>query len=183
MDKIKYRPFFLISAIFLFIGLCNQSYAQRRRANEPVGYGAGIIYNFATEGFGAELRVKIPIRNRLSIVPEISYFPGFNDYHEGFAGAAFHYEIFTIRSYNLYLLAGGYYNDWFNADDFAPGQKMQNNFSPQAGGGLVRNYGCIRPFIENRYDFKWKENNLRIGIYWYPGSCGRRKEKCPPSPT
>ena len=169
MDKIKYRPFFLISAIFLFIGLCNQSYAQRRRANEPVGYGAGIIYNFATEGFGAELRVKIPIRNRLSIVPEISYFPGFNDYHEGFAGAAFHYEIFTIRSYNLYLLAGGYYNDWFNADDFAPGQKMQNNFSPQAGGGLVRNYGCIRPFIENRYDFKWKENNLRIGIYWYPG--------------
>ena len=75
MDKIKYRSFFLISAIFLFIGFSNQSYAQRRRAREPVGYGAGIIYNFATEGFGAELRVKIPIRNRLSIVPEISYFP------------------------------------------------------------------------------------------------------------
>ncbi len=57
----------------------------------------------------------------------------------------------------------------------------QKNIVVEAGGGLVRNNGCIRPFLENRYDFKWKEDNLQIGIYIYPGACGgfQRKEKCP----
>lgn len=183
MYKLKYRSIFFILAVYLSMGLYNEAFAQRRNSREPVGYGAAIIYNFMTEGFGADLRVKIPITYRLSAVPEISYFPAFNSYHEGFGGVALHYEIFTIRSYNLYLLGGAYFNYWINAEDFAPGQKKKNNFSPQAGGGLVRNRGCIRPFIENRYDFKWKEDNLRIGIYWYPGSCGRKKEKCPPKPT
>ncbi|MEP7171555.1 MAG: hypothetical protein ABI855_19445, partial [Bacteroidota bacterium] len=132
--------------------------------------------------WGAGLRVKIPIRNRLSAVPEISYFPSFNRYHELYAGVALHYEILTIRSYNLYLAAGGYYNNWINAEAYAPGLKKKNNFAPEAGGGLVRNRGCWRPFIEDRYDFKWKENTLRIGIYWYPGSCSKN-EKCPPKPT
>ncbi|MEO5572365.1 MAG: hypothetical protein ABIT08_04815 [Bacteroidia bacterium] len=181
MHKIKSLFIGSLLVICFSLGLFNDAQGQRR-TKVTTGYGAAIIYNFATAGFGADLRVKVPISDRLYAVPEISYFPGFNPYHEGFAGVALHYEILTIYNYNLYLLAGGYYNDWFNADDFAPAQKMQNNFSPQAGGGLVRSWGCIRPFIENRYDFKWKEDNLRIGIYWYPGSCGK-KEKCPPSPT
>jgi hypothetical protein len=172
---------------FLIISICIalfSSASAQRRTKPGWGYGAAIIYNFATEGFGADVRVKIPIRNRLSAVPEISYFPGFNRYHEFYAGLALHYEIFTIKSYNLYLAAGGYYNNWMNADEFIPGARKQNNFVFEAGGGLVRNRGCFRPFIEDRYDFKWKENNLRIGIYWYPGYCrSGKKEKCPPSPT
>jgi hypothetical protein len=180
MQKMS-RTAFSALIFSLCIALLNPASAQRR-TRDGVGYGAAIIYNFATQGFGAELRAKIPIRNRLSVVPEISYFPSFNPYHELYAGAALHYEIYTLGNYNLYIAGGGYYNDWMNASDFIPGQKSQNNFVAEAGGGLVRNYGCIRPFIEDRYDFKWKENSLRIGIYWYPGACGR-KEKCPPSPT
>jgi hypothetical protein len=155
----------------------------QRREKPAWGYGGSIIYNFATEGFGADLRVKIPVRGHLFAVPEVSYFPSFNRYHELYAGVALHYEIIAISTYKLYLAGGGYYNSWLNADDFVLGQRKQNNFVPEAGAGLVRSSGCIRPFIENRYDFKWKENNLRIGILFYPGSCGRKKEKCPPSPT
>jgi hypothetical protein len=180
MNKSKVAVFYVIITCILFTGLCNPLFAQRK-TKSSIGYGGSIIYNFATAGFGADLRVKIPLHNWFSLVPEVSYFPAFNPYHEIYAGMALHYEIFSIGSYNLYLAAGGYYNYWINADDFAPGQKKQNNFAPEAGGGLVRNRGCIRPFIEDRYDFKWKEDNIRIGIYFYPGSCGNRKEKCPPS--
>ena len=183
MHKINFQKIFSFLFILITFCFCNNSNAQRRKTSDPIGYGGSIIYNFQTAGFGADLRVKIPIRYHLSAVPEISYFPGFNPYHEAFGGVALHYEFYTLRSYNLYVLGGGYYNYWINADDFAPGQNLKSNFSPQAGGGLVRNNGCIRPFIEYRYDFKWKENNLRIGIYLYPGSCGRKKEKCPPKPT
>lgn len=176
----KIKTIFLILLINSCIVLLHPASAQRRE-RPAVGYGAAIIYNFATEGFGLDLRAKIPTINRLSVVPEVSYYPAFNNYHELYAGAALHYEVLTLfGSYNLYAAGGGYYNNWLNADDFAPGQKKQNNFAPEAGGGLVRNHGCIRPFIEDRYDFKWKENNLRIGIYWYPRSCGQ-KEKCPPA--
>lgn len=172
------------SCILIFFMIVLISYdhanAQRRKEKQPWGYGAAVIYNFHAAGFGGDLRIKIPLMNRLSAVPEFSYYPTFNRYHEYYVGAALHYEMFSLRNYNFYLAGGGYYNKWINAEDFAPGQRKRENFVAEAGGGLVRNFGCIRPFIENRYDFKWKENSLRIGIYWYPGQCDRvKKEKCP----
>jgi hypothetical protein len=172
-----------IVVVLMFI-LCFDLFfpvSAQRRSRDGIGYGAAVIYNFATEGFGIDIRAKIPIRSRLSIVPEISYYPSFNSYHEFYGGAALHYEFYALRNYNLYAATGGYYNDWMNAGEFITGEKEQTNFVCEAGGGLVRNYGCIRPFIEDRYDFKWKENNLRIGIYWYPGAC-KKNEKCPPRP-
>ncbi len=167
------------------IALNHNSFGQHlsRRTKPQWGYGAAIIYDFEATGWGAALRVKIPVIGKLSAVPEFSYFPSFNDYHEYYAGAAVHYELFTLRTYNFYPLIGAYYNNWINAEEYATQQRKQHNFAPEAGAGLVRNRGCIRPFIEYRYDFKWKENNLRLGIYWYPGACGkgkpRRKENCP----
>ncbi len=170
-----------ITRIFIVPALCLSSgvFAQAvKREKQSIGYGASLIYNFHATSFGADVRVKIPLLKKLSVVPQLSYFPAFNDYHEFYAGAALHYEIFRLGPYNFYLLGAGFYNDWINAEDFAPGQKKQHNFAYEAGGGLVRSFGCIRPFIENGYDFKWKENSLRIGLYIYPGACGG-KEKCP----
>jgi hypothetical protein len=150
-----------------------------QRYQKPgVGYGASIAYNFMTEGFAGGLRARIPLARYFYIVPEADYFPSFNEYHEFYVGAALQYDLFSIGSFNFYALGAGYYNNWLNADDFAPGQKKENNFAPEAGGGMVRNKGCIRPFIEDRYDFKWEENHLHIGIYWYPGACNKQ-EKCP----
>lgn len=176
-DKVKMKRF--INRFILLVLVCSGRYAPVTAGD--IGYGGSVIYNFQAEGFGADLRVKIPVYTRLYVVPEVSYFPAFDPYHEYFAGLAFHYELLKLGNYYLYPVAGAYYNHWINADDFAPGQKKQQNFSPQAGAGLVRARGCIRPFIENRYDFNWKEDNLRIGILFYPGSCGGGKEKCPPT--
>ncbi len=176
-DRTKTIYTFLI--LFISVSLWQNVHAQAvKREKQAVGYGGSIIYNFHANSFGADLRVKIPLVSRLFVVPQVSYFPPFNDYHEFYAGAALHYEIYRMRTYNFYLLAAGYYNEWINAEQFAPGQKKQHNFAYEAGAGLVRNQGCIRPFIEDGYDFKWKENSLRIGIYIYPGACGGR-EKCP----
>jgi len=166
--------------ILILISVCSfsQNSEGQRREKGEIGYGASIAYDFMTEGFGAGLRARIPITGQLYLVPEFDYFPAFNEYHEFYAGGALQYDLFRLGSYNFYLLGAGYYNNWINADDFAPGQKKQDNFAPEGGAGLVRNKGCIRPFIENRYDFKWEENHLHIGLYWYPGAC-HRKEKCP----
>src|SRR4051812_30890600 len=82
-------------------GVCAQAVKTEKQS---IGYGGSLIYNFHANGFGADLRMKIPVANRLSAVPEFSYFPAFNDYHEFYAGLALHYEIARLGSYNLYLL-------------------------------------------------------------------------------
>lgn len=174
----------LITVLFFFLFLSDITSAQHRRIRQPWGYGAAVIYNFQAESFGADVRVRIPVTGKLYAVPEISYYPSFNRYHDLFAGGALQYDLFSVKSYAFYPLAGVYYHNWMNAEEYAPGQHKTHNLSPQAGAGLVRNRGCWRPFIEDRYDFKWKEDNLRIGIYYYPGQCGksgksRKKEKCP----
>ncbi len=177
--------FYIRVLVFVSVGMLALpviSNSQSRKRDKPGwGYGGAVAYNFHVEGFGADVRVKIPLVSGLSVVPEFSYYPSFNEYHEYYAGAALHWEVLNLGSYNFYIVGAGYYNNWINANEFSPGPRKQRNFVAEAGGGLVRNYGCIRPFIEDRYDFKWKENNLRIGIYVYPGACGGRyrKEKCP----
>jgi hypothetical protein len=180
MNRIKSIVVNVIGSLCLLIGACNISYSQKVYEDErTTGFGAAIIYNFHAEGWGVDLRAKIPLPpQRLFIVPEISYFPSFNLYHDLYGGAAFHYEIFAVKGFTFYALAGGYYHKWINAEDFAPGLKKEDNFAPEAGAGFIRSRGCIRPFIENRYDFKWEENNLRIGILIYPGSCNKKAD-CP----
>ncbi len=171
--------FFSCFLLIAGMSLANSSSGQSvKRDKESVGYGAALIYNFHATSFGADVRVKIPVVRKLFVVPQFSYFPAFNDYHEFYAGAALHYELARLGNYKFYLLGAGFYNNWINAEAYAPGQKKVHNFAYEGGAGLVRSYGCIRPFIENGYDIKWKENSLRIGIYIYPGSC-RGKEKCP----
>lgn len=168
----------------LFVLFISMNMIQSKSAiAQGTGYGGSVIYNFMTEGIGIDLRARIPVANRLFLVPEVSYFPGFNTYHEYLAAGALHYNLLQMGNYDLYLAGGAYYNNWLNVDDFTFDDKQQHNFSPQGGAGIIRSVGCLRPFIENRYDFKWKENNARIGLMFYPGSCGRGKEKCPPPPN
>lgn len=179
-DVLMHAKYFVLLAVLTSAQLFSNPVQAQAVKNEKksIGYGACLIYNFHATSFGADVRVKIPVYRKLSVVPQFSYFPAFNDYHEYYAGAALHLELARVGTYNLYILGAGFYNHWINAEEFAPGQRKERNFAYEAGAGLVRSFGCIRPFIEDGYDFKWKENSLRIGIYIYPGSCGG-KEKCP----
>jgi hypothetical protein len=144
------------------------------------GLGTSAIYNFQTEGFGTELRAHIYLLDQLVLAPEVSYFPSFNIIHEMYAGLAVHYEFPILNEYSPYIALGAWYNDWINAEKFAIGVKKKNNFAPEAGFGIVRNTGCFRPYIEYRYDMKWQEGNLRIGILVFFRACKPQKYGCIP---
>lgn len=172
--------FFKTIAISFFLIITQFPCLAQEEGGVDWGLGTSLIYNFQTKSYGTELRGAFPLSNRFTFVPEISYFFSFNPIHELYAGATLHYDFFYFESFNPYLTVGAFYNAWFNADVYAAGEKKKNNFSTEAGIGIIRNNGCIRPFIEDRYDIKWKEGNLRVGFLWFFNACGGvKKEKCP----
>lgn len=167
--------FALVSSAFV------SSFAQKRNTNE-FGFGASFIYNFQTESFGADVRGYYLLKDRVAVVPELSYFFSFNPIHELYAGISVHYLFRFFKKYRPYLAASAFYNNWFNAEEYKEGLKKQQNFAPEVGIGIIRAKGCVRPFIETRYDVKWKEANLRIGVLFFLKSCkDRRKngDNCP----
>ena len=144
------------------------------------GIGAAGIYDFQTKGWGAEMRADFHIRKHISIVPEVSYYFPFNPIHELYAGVSVHYLFPVFKGWSPYLSASALYNDWFNAVAYSNGTRKPDNFAPEGGIGIVRSKGCLRPFVEDRYDTKWKEDNLRIGVLWFFRSCKCfKKADCP----
>lgn len=156
------------------------SHVLAQRDETSWGLGSSVIYNFQTEGFGTELRAHIYLMDQLVLAPELSYFPSFNQIHEMYPGLAVHYEFPILNEYSPYLALGAWFNDWLNAEKFTLGVKNKYNFAPEVGGGIVRNNGCLRPYLEYRYDIKWQEGNLRIGILWFFGACKPQKYGCMP---
>jgi len=157
--------------------------AQKNSRDLPrTGYGFGLVYNVPVQSFGPELKARIPIRRRLYLAPELSYFLPFSPIHELYAGAAAHYELpIPAGRFSPYLAAGAYYNNWMNVDEYRNSLKDRHNFAPEAGAGIILSYGCVRPYLESRYDIRWREATIRIGLLFYPGDCRTRmkKVKCP----
>lgn len=162
-----------ILVIFLFI--CRIGISQGNWA-----LGAGGIYNFQSNGIAAELRAFIPVTERIAVSPQIHYFFPFNDIHEYYAGLALQYSLFPNRIWTIYPLAAAYYNRWQNSDDFTGSVAKPNNISEKVGIGIMKNTGCLRPYVEQRYDFKWKEFNLHLGVLLYFGDCYTwSPDRCP----
>jgi len=145
---------------------------------EPWALGIGGIYNFQTNGIGAELRAYIPIVDKLAVSPQVSIFPS-NVVHEFYAGLSVQYTLFDIRNWHLYALGAAYYNNWYNYTSFDTKIAKQNNFAEDVGAGLMRSFGCLKPYIEGRYDIKWKEARLHIGILISFNDCFAPKQHCP----
>lgn len=150
-------------------------------AQDSWALGASGVYDFQTNGFGAGVRAYIPITDRLAFSPQVHYFFPFNTIHELLAGATIQYSLFPARRWTLYPLAGVYYNRWVNYSDFTGSVAKPNNIAEEAGLGLMRNKGCVRPFIEQRYNFKWKEFDLQAGLLFFWGDCFFRgaPDRCP----
>ena len=161
--------------LLLLLTVAVASYAQK--SDSEIGVGGAVIYNFQTEGFGAELRGDYHLNRHFAIVPEVSYFPSFNPIHELYAGLSGHYLFPITRNIDGYFALSIFYNDWINAVAYSHGEKSPNNMAPEGGGGLVRSRGCLRPFIESRWDAQWHEANLRIGLLWFFNSC--KQKDCP----
>jgi hypothetical protein len=145
--------------------------------------GIGAFHNFQTESQALELRYRKHFSPNLSVVPRFSYyFPG-NKIHEYYAGVDLNYTVNVRRKVQPYLLAGAYYNNWINHEQYGASAKKKNNFVVEGGCGLLFNIGCrFKPYLEWRYDTKWKEGSLGAGIFISFAKCRRGNGKCPAYP-
>ncbi|MBN4052217.1 MAG: hypothetical protein COC01_07835 [Bacteroidetes bacterium] len=153
--------------MLLFSTVPNNVSAQGR-----TGVGISGNYNFQNGGIGAGIRLEYIWSARLIFSPQLDYYFPFNQFNELYAGMAINYAILPFgRNGYLYVLGGGYYNMLLNYASFNSEKAKLNNFAVEAGAGIARARGCLRPFLEQRYDFKWKEANIRLGIMLYFGAC------------
>lgn len=168
--------------ILIFLSLTFSSKAQLVK---EWGVGAEVIYNIPINGIGIGLRSHVHIADRWFLSPQVSNYPGWNQVSEYYFGANLNYNFLPYTKWGIYAAVGPYYNHWSNfaSSDYSKAQRA--NFSAEMGGGIVKNFGCIRPFLEYRANTKWWESNLRLGFNVYFNSCGGSGErgrdgfKCP----
>lgn len=159
------RIFFLTAFIFFF------SFSG---SAQNIGAGVDVMYNFQTESFGAGARVNIFPNNRLSFVPQFSYYFPFNKVEEYYAGLGLEYKVFMRDRFNFYLIAHGAYNSWLSYEHSALKGAQLNNWNAEGGIGITNNR-CLRPFLEYRYNIKFRETHLRLGVLYVFGCSGRKK--------
>ena len=176
--------------ILLLFTIFSIQFVYSQNANSAqVSYGLGALYNFQTKGIGFDIRAKIPvIKKYIYTVPRVSYFPKFNKINELFGGLDIEYfpiEYYPVEYGKLqpYTLLGGYYNDWMNSSLFINKVAKKNNYELEGGVGLLVSFNCINPFIEWRYNTKWKEGTIVVGVLFCLKKCfsfhGGAARKCP----
>jgi len=143
------------------------------------GLGFAGIYNFTAQTFGADVRAHLILSNRFTVAPQLQYYPTINRFHDFYAGASLHYNFTPSYAWGVYALAHASYHDWINFAESTNPKAQQNNWNAEPGLGIIRNYGCVRPFAEARYNVKWNEGNLRVGLTFFFGDCGGQHEVCP----
>lgn len=151
----------VLQTILLAVFLMNSSYLF----SQNFGIGGCVIYNFQTESFGAGLRAEVPVK-KLIVVPQISYYPGFNQINEYYAGVSLHFNIISYGNLTLYTLVNGAYNGWINYESSSLSTAKYSNWAAEGGIGIKKGK-CWKPFMELRYNVKWKEANLRLGIMYF----------------
>jgi hypothetical protein len=141
-----------------------------------IGYGPELIYNLPLSEIGIGARVHIPISNHIFVSPQLNYFIPIGQIHELNLNLHASYLFNPWSKYGLYLTAGPYFNYWINYKQSGYAKAKPFNFAAELGGGAMKNMGCMRPFLEWRYNAKWSESNVRIGLIYFPKICkGRRK--------
>ena len=153
----------------LLILLIFQLLAFKSFSQELLVGGAG-IYNFQTESIGFGARVEYAF-DRYSIVPQFNYFPGFNNIHEYYLAISAHYNLINASSWKLYAIGNIGYNRWINNEDETTSKGEKSNIALEFGGGAATN-GILNPFIEYRYNVKWQETMLHVGLMYYLGGGG-----------
>lgn len=173
-----------LSKTFLLLLLTTIAFSQLEAQQSSIGGGA--IYNFQTKSFGLDVRAEYPIEqfnilNGIIISPQLAYYPWFNNVHEFYLGASAHVGIYSYKNWTLYGLTNVSYNGWINHSESGAENAKFSNIGFDLGAGITNN-SCIRPFIEYRYNFKWREANLRLGVI-YTINCNKRgMVPCPKIP-
>jgi hypothetical protein len=151
-----------------FILLLSIFFAPLSGESQNIGVGADAMYNFQTESLGAGGRVNFFPNKRLSIVPQFAYYFAFNKINEYYAGLGLEYKFIRKEKFNLYAIVQGAYNDWINYESSPLKGAQKNNWNAEGGIGISNNR-CLRPFLEYRYNIKFRETHLRLGILYIFG--------------
>ena len=175
----KFSRFFIISlVVFLFLSL--NLFSQKK------GYGGSLMYNLQTKSFGIGLRGEYPIEQislleGLVLAPQVAYYPSFNKIHEFYIGSSIHLGVYKIQKWKIYALTNISYNGWINHKNSGADNAKFSNIGFELGAGITGT-SCTRPFFEYRYNVKWKEANLRLGII-HTFNCDKRgMVPCPKIP-
>ena len=143
---------------------------------QNVGVGADVMYNFQTESLGFGARASIFPNGTLSFVPQLSYYPGFNKIHEYYLGLGLEYKVWKPQNFVFYLIGHGAYNNWLNYASSAMDGAKKTNWNLEGGLGVTTNK-CLRPFLEYRYNLKFQETHLRLGLLYIFGCNGGGSKK------
>jgi hypothetical protein len=174
----------LLTSTIFFIFTCElRCYSQEYRV------GGSLIYNFRTKGIGLDARAEFPLKSihlleGLSIVPQVSYFPAFNNITEFYAGSSAHLGLYKLNKWIFYGLVNVSYKGWINYDESNDPDARFSNLALEGGIGITRKK-CVRPFLELKLNTIGIEPTVRIGML-YTIHCERRGavpcSKIPPQP-
>jgi hypothetical protein len=152
--------FFISISLALLLPIVSRS--------QNIGVGADVMYNFQTESIGAGARVNFFPNKRLSIVPQFAYYFAFNKINEYYAGLGLEFKFIRRQKFNLYAVGQGAYNSWLNYQASEMKGAQQNNWNFEGGIGISNNR-CLRPFMEYRYNVRFRETHLRLGLLYVFG--------------
>jgi hypothetical protein len=181
-QKITMKFSVLALSIVLSLLLAPESiYAQQNRA-----VGGGLIYNLQTKSFGIDARAEYPVESislleGLTVSPQLSYYPWFNRIHEFYLGSSVHLGVYSVKNWKFYGLTTLSYNGWINYNNSNINNAKFSNLGFELGAGVTTN-SCIRPFLEYRYNLKWREASLRIGLLYTINCKKRGMVPCPKIP-
>ena len=140
---------------------------------QQIGLGGSLLFNPQTESLGAGLRVEVPYK-KITFIPQLTYYPSFNKISEFYLGVSSHLDFMGTAKWKLYLIGMLGYNRWINYESNPQLNAKPNNWDAELGIGFTTKK-CIRPFIEYRYNLKWHETNLGVGIIFTLHCSGGRK--------
>ena len=159
------RKLVLIATLLLF----STSVGAQR-----IGAGGSAMWNFQTESLGVGARVNFGPNNTISYVPQFTYYSLFiGSITEWMRGLQIEAKVIRGNTLNWYLLAHGAYDHWSNPNTAIMEDAQTRNWNLEGGGGLTTNW-CLRPFLECRYNLKFRETHLRLGVLYVFGCEGGR---------
>ncbi len=164
---------FILIQVVLLLSLSGHS--------QNIGAGASVLYNFQTESLGAGVRASFYPDNRLSFTPQFSYYFAFNKVNEFNIGLGLEYKFLRTNNLNFYGILHGAYDRWLNYASSVMKDAKPNNWNLEGGIGVSTNR-CLRPFLEYRYNIKFLETHLQLGILYIFGCKGYfvdKNSQCP----
>ncbi len=157
--------------------LCLLLLVQEAKSQDTWSVGASLNYNFPLQTVGAGIRARLPMNERLALVPKVRYAPSFNAIHEVDAGVNVQFSLWNVSESGgpvIYLSGGAVYNRWLNYQPSANAIAEENNILPELGGGFLSGGKRFKFFTEAHWNFRWNESYGDIGVLFYPSA---RKSK------